>query len=682
MPIQLSPGVSTSEVDLTTVVPAVATTTGALAGVFRWGPVDQLVTVDSEIKLAQVMGRPTDINPETWFTAANFLAYGNQLVLSRALEGNTTSALANTGAVASVVGQRVKNDADFTTKTFDANVQFVARYPGELGNTLKVSVCGSAAQFESNVDLASNTVLPGSFTLAVGSNTATLTFANTTVQTNTAMNTAIVALLAPIVAGDFCEFGNTTIGKQRLKVTSIGTTTVTMNGANVSGMSIPITFDSVFKLSSNVSSNTITRQWEFNKNFTVAPGQGSTVAAYGNTAAQDELHIIVVDEDGKFTGTPNTVLETYQAVSRATDAKTSDGAANYYKTVINNSSSYLWAAGDITGFGSATALNVASVAAAIPVYTRSMGSGLDGATEANIGFGSLALAMDYFKSADLVDISLVMGGKAVGAGGGTQSGNYLIDNITEFRKDCIAFISPDKADVVNLSSSAALDAIREFRNSSRSSSYAVLDSGYKYQYDKYNDTYRWVPLNGDTAGLCARTDLTNDPWYSPAGTNRGKIKNVIKLAFNPTKTDRDILYSVGVNPVVVLPGEGPVLYGDKTMLAKPSAFDRINVRRLFIVLEKAIARATQSTIFEFNDAFTRAQFVNFVEPYLRDVRSRKGITDFRVVCDETNNTPEVIDSNSFVGDIYIKPNRSINFVQLNFVAVRSGVEFNEIIGGN
>lgn len=682
MPFQLSPGVAVSEIDLTTVVPAVSTTTGALAGVFRWGPAEQLVTVDSENKLAQVMGRPTDINPETWFTAANFLAYGNQLVLSRALDANTFAALANTGGVTNVFNQRVKNDVDFTSKTFDANVQFVAKYPGELGNTLKISVCASANQFESTVNLASNTTLPGAFSLSVGSNTATLTFSNTTVQTNTSMNTEIVSILSPVTVGDFLEVGNNTIGRQRLKVTSIGTTSVTMNGANVSGMSLSIGFDSVYKLSTNATGNTIVRQWEFNKNFTVAPGQSGTVAAYGNTVAQDELHVVIVDEDGRFTGTPGTVLESYQGLSRATDGKTSDGAANYYKTVLNNSSAYVWAASDITGFTSATALNIASVSGSSTVYTRSFGSGVDGATESNIAFGPLALAIDLFKSADQSDISLIMGGKAVGSGGGTQSGNYIIDNVTEFRKDCIAFISPDRADVVNVSAAAALDAVRDFRNNSRSSSYAFLDSGYKYQYDKYNDTFRWVPLNGDMAGLCARTDLTNDPWYSPAGTNRGKIKNAIKLAFNPSKTDRDILYSVGVNPVVVLPGEGPVLYGDKTMLSKPSAFDRINVRRLFIVLEKAIARASQSTIFEFNDAFTRAQFVNFVEPYLRDVRSRKGITDFRVVCDETNNTPEIIDTNQFIGDIYIKPNRSINFIQLNFVAVRSGVEFSEIIGGN
>ena len=288
------------------------------------------------------------------------------------------------------------------------------------------------------------------------------------------------------------------------------------------------------------------------------------------------------------------------------------------------------------------------------------------------------MAYDKFKSAEDIDISLILGGKARGGTGEVLS-NYIIDNICEYRKDCVAFVSPDQADTVNAPTSELQNVI-DLRNLLRSTSYAVLDSGYKYQYDKYNDVYRWVPMNGDTAGLCVRTDNIRDPWFSPAGFNRGQIKNVVKLAFNPDKADRDQLYKNGINPIVNFPGQGVVLYGDKTLLAKPSAFDRINVRRLFIVLEKAIATASKFTLFEFNDEFTRASFRNLVEPYLRDVQGRRGIYDFRVVCDDTNNTPEVIDRNEFRGDIYIKPARSINFIQLNFVAVRTGVEFEEIVG--
>jgi phage tail sheath protein FI len=279
-----------------------------------------------------------------------------------------------------------------------------------------------------------------------------------------------------------------------------------------------------------------------------------------------------------------------------------------------------------------------------------------------------------FANPDAVSISLIVSGP----GNATVAG-HLISNIAEVRKDCLVFLSPTRASVIDNIGSETTSIIT-YRDSLTSSSYSVMDSGYKYQFDKYNDVYRYVPLNGDIAGACARTDLERDPWFSPGGLNRGIIKNVVKLAWNPNKTDRDNLYVKGINPVVSFQGEGTVLFGDKTMLSRPSVFDRINVRRLFIVLEKSIASAARSSLFEFNDQFTRAQFVNLVEPYLRDVQGRRGITDFRVVCDESNNTPNVIDANQFVGDIYIKPARSVNFIQLNFVAVRTGVSFEEIVG--
>jgi phage tail sheath protein FI len=310
-----------------------------------------------------------------------------------------------------------------------------------------------------------------------------------------------------------------------------------------------------------------------------------------------------------------------------------------------------------------------------------MSLGTDGAAESAVTVSSLATAYDLYKSKEDVDISLVMQGKAVGTGG---LANYIIANIIEPRKDCMLFISPDASIITN--NDPAQYAVN-FRGAAGgvsgvtyNSSYVVMDTGYKYQYDKYNDIYRWVPLNADVAGVCATTDQQRDAWWSPAGFNRGQIKNVVKLLFNPNQAQRDLLYKNDVNPVVTFPGQGTVLYGDKTMLGKPSAFDRINVRRLFIVLEKAIARAAQSSLFEFNDEFTRAQFRSLVEPFLAQVQGRRGIFDYKVVCDETNNTPQVIDSNQFVGDIYIKPARSINFIQLNFVAVRTGVDFNTIVG--
>jgi len=415
--------------------------------------------------------------------------------------------------------------------------------------------------------------------------------------------------------------------------------------------------------------------WTYGSFFDGAPGTSTYAANRG--ASGDELHIAVVDEDGLISGTSNTVLERFAFVSKASDARKEDGSSNYYKDVINNTSKYLWwlshpsiGVANTENWGAAAANGVVYGDTANVVFVNSLANGAYNVSSS----GEITTAYDKFKNADEVDVSLII----TSAHGDTVV-DYVVDNIVEFRKDCIAFVSPDKDDVVGNAGSET-SSVTGTRDGFTSSSYAFMDSGWKYQFDKYNNTYRWVPLNADIAGLCVRTDFERDPWFSPAGFNRGIIRNVVKLAWNPNKTQRDELYKKGVNPVVTFPGEGTILYGDKTMLAKPSAFDRINVRRLFIVLEKAIARAAKFSLFEFNDAFTRSQFVSLVEPYLRDVQGRRGIFDFRVVCDETNNTPEVIDRNEFVGDIYIKPARSINFIQLNFVAVRTGVSFDEIVG--
>jgi hypothetical protein len=449
-------------------------------------------------------------------------------------------------------------------------------------------------------------------------------------------------------------------------------------GTNTGYASFTLTFEDKYRLSTAWSSQDVDRYWEYYNSVDAAPGVSPSVSEIGGTAI-DEVHVVVVDEDGLVSGQRGSILEVFQGLSRATNAKSADGASTYYKTVLNNQSGYIWYGNDRTGSASAAAASVATSTNSTPL-TLSFNAGADSGDESTIAFGDLARAYDIFADPQTLDISLIMAGKSRGGVNGEQLANYIIDNIAEVRKDCVAFISPEKTDVVdNVGKDQAQDTVT-FRNGITSTSYAVLDSGYKYQYDKYNDLYRWIPLNGDIAGLAVRTDATNDPWWSPAGFNRGVIKNVVKLAYNPTQADRDLLYKNGINPVVTFPGQGTVLYGDKTLLAKPSAFDRINVRRLFIVLEKAISRAAKSTLFEFNDEFTRSQFVNLVEPFLRDVQGRRGIYDYRVVCDETNNTAEVIDSNRFVGDIYVKPARAINFIQLNFVAVRTGVEFSEIVG--
>jgi hypothetical protein len=471
-------------------------------------------------------------------------------------------------------------------------------------------------------------------------------------------------------------------------VTSNGTsnTSVTVTGSPVANLYIGdlVSFDGgvSYTRTTNVSSSFINvasavavtagaavlRKWQYATEFGVAPGTSSYATSVNGSG--DECHVIVVDEDGKFSGAANTVLEKFAFASKASDAISDSGDTNYYKTVINSQSQYIWWLGHqpgSTNWGN-TASGITFTNVNTP-FTASLGAGADG----TIGNSEVITAYGYFVNADVVDVSLLMSGP-----GNATVATSLIST-AESRKDLLVFLSPTKTSVVNNAGNEAT-SILAYRNSLTSSSYAVLDSGYKYQFDKYNNVYRWVPLNGDIAGTCARTDLERDPWYSPGGLSRGVIKNVIKLAYNPNKTDRDNLYVQGVNPVVTFQGEGTILYGDKTMLAKPSAFDRINVRRLFIVLEKSIAKAARSTLFEFNDQFTRAQFVNLVEPFLRDVQGRRGITDFRVVCDTTNNTAEVIDGNRFVGDIYIKSARSINFIQLNFVAVRTGVSFDEIVG--
>jgi hypothetical protein len=695
MPFQVSPGVNVSEIDLTTVVPAVSTTEGALAGVFRWGPVGERVLVDSEAVLAARFGKPTNHNPETFFTGANFLSYGNKLYIARA--ANTTStntavvvrnSVANTAALstwgngeASVAAYIVKNqdhyDSNFDSIVAgDSDLQYIAKYPGALGNSLKISVCDSEAAFSS----VANTDNGGGALSSTLGNVA-VTVGSSNVVVSVAVGNGVIAnavtyagtLLSGVTVGDYIQVGNTTIGTQYLKVSAVSAVTNTSTVA-----AFTITTADTYGLASDSSTSTLTRKWEFWNSVDSAPGTSKYQTNFGNSSATDELHVVVTDVNGAFTGVPGTVLEVLNNLSRATDAKTEDGATNYYKTVINDGSQYLWWVRDRAGAASGLASALIDPTTTAPL-TLTFQGGTDGLDENNSALGTTLAAYDLFASAEDVDVSLVLQGVASGGTNGEQKANYLIDNIAEKRKDCVVFSSPAKADVVSNAGSEGTDVIA-FRNSLRSTSYAVLDSGYKYQYDKYNDIYRWIPLNGDTAGLCVRTDDTRDAWWSPAGFNRGQIKNIVKLAYNPRQADRDQLYKAGVNPVVTFPGQGTVLYGDKTLLAKPSAFDRINVRRLFIVLEKAIATATKFTLFEFNDDFTRAQFRNLVEPFLRDVQGRRGIYDFKVVCDATNNTGEVIDGNRFVGDIYIKPAKSINFIQLNFVAVRTGVEFSEVVG--
>lgn len=689
MPFQLSPGVNVSEIDLTGIVPAVATSDGAIAGVFNWGPVGTRQLIDTETKLVNIFGKPTSSNFETFFTAANFLSYSNRLYVTRAanttdIVSNSTytstsylSAFAATGIVADeeVPGQTVKNRESYEDITFNSNVVFVAKYPGALGNSLKVSVVDTSAAFSSVLYMNSNdsdtelSDISTEFMIGVAENMATVTCTG-----NYAIdaNTYATDLASYIIVGDKISVGNNTIGYQDLIVSAV-------NG--VTDGVFTINFSGVYRLSTDFVANTtqnstITRYWAHHNVVDTSPFNSDYVSQLGGNDVVDTVSIVVIDENGKFTGVPGTILETFANVSRATDAKTVGGATNYYKTIVNDTSNYIWVANELPS-GSTNAMDLSASTTMTPTDYMFNG-GQDGDNEGNVSVGTLASGYDLYKSSEDIDISLILTGKPTGMGG-YQLANYVIDNICEFRKDCVAFLSPLDS-VVTANKGNEASKIVEWRNHLTDSSYAVLDSGYKYMYDRYNDVYRWVPMNGDVAGLCARTDANRDPWWSPAGFNRGQIKNILKLRFNPGKTDRDILYKSNVNPVVTFPGQGTVLYGDKTLLSKPSAFDRINVRRLFIVLEKAISVASKTFLFEFNDDFTRSQFKSLINPYLRDVQGRRGITDFLVVCDGSNNTPERIDRNEFWGDIYIKPARSINFIQLNFVAVRTGVQFSEVVG--
>ena len=650
MAFQISPGVNVSEIDLTTIIPAVSTTTGAFAGHFSWGPVGIRVLVDSEDTLVRNFRTPNSNTASDFFTAANFLAYGNSLYVSRVVRSSNTATLATDTLVARNAHGNSSNGTNTIIKNeddYNANYSqgisgvggWVAKYPGAIGNTLKVSVCPTANAYESTLS-------------------GTLVFSN---NSTTVQGIGATAFTSQITIGDILLAGP---DKIEVKVASITDANTLVLQSKYVGNSSP------------AGGVTTTRRWEFYNYFDSSPGTSGESSRYGGS--NDEMHIVVVDRTGLISGTANTVIERFPALSKATFSHSENGTNIYYKDYINRNSNWIWWAAHpsgIFGIGSrvSAAINFGAGTQSTPKNTT-LGKGRDGATPRETDYVN---AYNLYKDAEKVDVSLILGGAST-----STRAIHLINNIAEYRKDCVVVLSPLQTDVVSnsLYSGSEVDDIVSFRQTLPSTSYAVLDSGWKYQYDKYNDLFRYVPLNGDTAGTMVRTDTERDPWWSPAGYNRGQIKNVIRLAFNPGKAERDQLYKNGINPVTTFPGQGTILFGDKTLLAKPSAFDRINVRRLFIVLEKAIATAAKFTLFEFNDAFTRAQFKALVEPFLRDVQGRRGITDFRVVCDETNNTPEVIDRNEFIGDIYIKPARSINFIQLNFIAVRTGVDFTEVVG--
>ena len=578
MAFQVSPGVQVKEIDATSVVPAVSTSIGGFAGAFNWGPVEEIRLVSSEDNMASIFSTPDNNTAKYFLTAASFLKYGNALKVVRVVDDSANNA--------SVVGDSslvIKNEADYDSSTLSLASQgaWVAKYPGKLGDSLKVSVCSRSADFSG---------------------------------------------------------------------------------------------------------------WDYAGQFDAAPGTSDYAVGLGMTGIADELHIAVIDEDGAISGTPGTVLETFGFLSQLSDAKDSSGSSTYYPNVINNQSEWIWFGAhdktdgdpDADPVVPATGLHDAGETASQQTADTAMGNhsavveySLTGGADGNSpDAADIAEGFDLLEDSETVDVNLLFA--YPDANGASTIGADLI-SIAEARKDCMAFLSPPIDDSVGEADPAS--KVKEYADTLNSTSYASLDSGAVYVYDKYNDVYRWIGSAGLCAGLCANADNVADAWFSPAGVNRGQLFGVTKLAYNPTKAERDKLYKARVNPLVSFPGQGTMLFGDKTLLSRPSAFDRINVRRLFIVLEKAISTAAKAQLFEFNDEFTRAQFRNLLEPFLRDVKGRRGVTDFLVVCDETNNTGQVIDSNRFVADIFIKPARSINFITLNFIATRTGVDFSEVAGG-
>jgi hypothetical protein len=580
----LSPGVSVNEVNLTTVVPSVLTTAGAYAGPFAWGPAGTITPVSSETILVNTFGKPDNNTYASFFTAASFLAYGNNLQVVRAANSASYNATSNTGTTIQILNSNSFQYNYLPSGASNSLGPFVARYPGALGNSLTVTIIDAGA-----------------------------------------------------------------------------------NSSQYSSWSVPL----------YNSANTNYANTSLSGYFNSQPGTSYTASQLG--AANDQIHIAVVDTGGLFSGVKGTVLETYAYLSKATDSVDSSGQSNYYKNAIFNQSKYIYAVDPVnysstnSTWGKTTAnTNFATLSGS---YTYTLSSG----TDATITDADIVTAQNQFADSAQTAISLFITGPYTDIAVQTNA-----INISATRKDSVTFVSPPQTSVVNNSGNEQTSVVSWINSLSSvtggpSGTYAFADSGWKYMFDKYNNTYRWIPLNADMAGLCAYTDVANNPWWSPAGFNRGVLKNVIKLAWNPSQSSRDALYQVAVNPVASFPGQGTVLFGDKTMQIQPNAFDRINVRRLFITLEQAIKKAAQYSLFEFNDTFTQAQFVSLVTPFLRNVQGQRGITAFQVVCDSTNNTPSVINANQFVGDIYIQPARSINYIQLNFVAVGTGVNFSSII---
>lgn len=630
----ISPGVKITETDQVASIPASGATVGGVVGMFRWGPVETATLVSSETQLVEKFQTPNSTNASDFFNAANFLSYSGALYVSRANTAgllNATASLSTADTANAGTGLLIKNEEvyenSFSSGTADDG-PWAARYAGAVGNSIKVSTCPSSAAFSST--------LTGTFTVSAGSAVV--------VGTGSAANTEITV-------GDIVVISGRSINVQSVS----NATHFTLATAHLTG----------------ATAVSVVRRWEFFDSFDLAPSTSTyALTKSGNISTNDEMHIAVVDEDGLVTGTSGTLIEKFQSVSKASDAKGEAGGNNFYKDVINNSSEYIWWLDkDTQGTNWDTAASATVFTAVAKPMSYSLAGGADGSAPTD---GQKILAYDVYKNKASIKIDLI----PVGVASATVI-NTVIADIAEKRKDCVVVFSPELADVQNNVGNEVTD-INAFANTVTRSTYAFMDANFKYQYDKYNDVYRYVPTNADTAGCMARTDAETAPWFSPAGFSRGRILNVTRLAFNPNEAERDLLYKNSVNPIFSQPGRGVVLFGDKTFTSKTGSFSRINVRRLFITIQRSIGTFAEDVLFEQNDTATRSLFLNTVEPFLRSVQGGRGITDFRVICDETNNPDDVVNANEFIADIFVRPIASINFIQLNFISVRGAAAFAEI----
>ena len=661
----LSPGVEIQERDLTIgSIETVEVNVGAIAGSFSKGPVLKPVRISSEAQLIEQFGEPSEGNATTWWTAASFLQYGGVLDVVRvATSGQLTASDDNVTSPYTLSIPTVEvyesTYAGATANTF----KWAARNPGSESNAIKVAIIDKGAD-------------------------VTLTL-NGALSVSTIGTQVVTAAASPggSKSGYIYDWDSSTNKVSLITSDTWDTTDVVENG--VSDLNVSATSD---WYDSQIAYGGV--GWN-----SVAPRPGTSPYVDQRGGANDEMHVVVFDSTGSITGTPNTLLEKFTYVSKANDGKTSSGAVNYYPTVIQNKSQYIYwgshendaydvsANAAITsgpnfagtgnaGATSATTFDLFSSDSSNRSYTFVKGAETLSATS-----GEIITGLNEFVDTETLDIDyLLMGPGDASSKTNTQAIAAKVLQVCSGRKDCVGFLSPYYGDVVGVTSSATqTQNIVDFYSSMQATSFGVFDSGWKYIYDRFADKYRYVPLNGDVAGLCASVTANGTPWFSPAGLNRGAIRGAVKLAFSPTKSERDTLYQRRINPVTSLPGQGIVLFGDKTALASPSAFDRINVRRLFNVIEKTIGNAAKGVLFELNDEFTRNNFKNVVEPFLRGIQAERGITDFLVVCDDTNNTGAVIDANEFKADFFIKPARSINFITLTFIATRTGVSFEEVV---